>query len=98
MTVDDLPVWGFVGTQELGDIDPDTGEESLRLFLYTHLAFTIGYNGNQIVDVNVVAQRTELIPNEPNTFEFSYSAHWVETTTPFEKRMERLLLMILSVL
>jgi hypothetical protein len=87
MSIDELPVWGFVGKKE---IETDaSGIVSSRLYLYTHLSFTIAYNQDRVIEVNVVAQRTELKPGKPNTFDFTYSVKWVPTTVPFESRMDR---------
>ena len=87
MTIDDLPVWGFVGKQE---IETDsTGRETVHMYLFTHLLFTISYNGGRVIEVNVVAQRSELKRGAPNTFDFTYSVKWTPTDVPYEQRMER---------
>ena len=44
MYLDDLPIWGIVG-----EID-EKGED---FYIWTHKKFEIGWNGDQIVDVNL---------------------------------------------
>lgn len=54
MYIDDLPLWALVGEKEAG-----------TAFIYTHKKFELGYNGNQIVVVDVVAEdKRELSPNQ----------------------------------
>jgi hypothetical protein len=52
MFVDDLPVWAFVGEHEHEDMLLGHTKNS-KHYLYTHLHFSIAYNGNQIIAVNV---------------------------------------------
>mmetsp|Transcript_43249 Transcript_43249/g.117081 ORF Transcript_43249/g.117081 Transcript_43249/m.117081 type:complete len:550 (+) Transcript_43249:564-2213(+) len=52
MFLEDLPMWGYIGEVEgedllLGHL------ETARRYLYPHLHFSIGYNVDQIVSVNV---------------------------------------------
>ena len=47
MYIDDLPVWGIVG---------EHGEDSNDFYIWTHKKFEIGYNSNQIVDVNLTSE------------------------------------------
>lgn len=54
MFVDDLPMWGYVGEHEAEDFLLGHTDRS-KHYLYTHLHFTIGYNGDKIVTVNVSA-------------------------------------------
>ncbi|ROT64731.1 putative transmembrane 9 superfamily member 3-like [Penaeus vannamei] len=56
MYIDDLPIWGIVG-----EID----EANDAYYIWTHKKFDLGYNGNQIVDVNLTSesrQKLELGP------------------------------------
>mmetsp|Transcript_41052 Transcript_41052/g.52920 ORF Transcript_41052/g.52920 Transcript_41052/m.52920 type:complete len:598 (+) Transcript_41052:145-1938(+) len=80
MFVDDLPMWGYLGEEE--------GEELLlghlegsRRYLYPHLHFSIGYNADQVVSVNVSTnpQRKVDITDAADGTEvtFSYSVDWV---------------------
>jgi transmembrane 9 superfamily protein 3 len=47
MYIDDLPVWGIVGEIE---------DEGSSFYIWTHKKFDIGYNENQIVDVNLTSE------------------------------------------
>lgn len=53
MLIDELPVWGAIGevVHEDGLLGKST--PGARVYLYPHLLFSIGYNGDQIVTANV---------------------------------------------
>jgi transmembrane 9 superfamily protein 3 len=52
MYMDDLPIWGIVG-----EID----EKADDYYIWTHKKFELGWNGDQIVDVNLTSEgRTKL--------------------------------------
>lgn len=80
MFIEDLPMWGYVGEVEgedvlLGNL------ETVRRYIYPHLHFSIGYNEDQVVSVNVSTnpQRKVDITEEFDGTEvaFSYSVEWV---------------------
>ena len=80
MFILDLPMWGYVGEVEgedvlLGPLD------AARRYIYPHLHFSIGYNQDQVVSVNVSTnpQRKVDITDEFDGTEvtFSYSVDWV---------------------
>mmetsp|Transcript_50499 Transcript_50499/g.98953 ORF Transcript_50499/g.98953 Transcript_50499/m.98953 type:complete len:572 (-) Transcript_50499:288-2003(-) len=76
MFVDELGVKAFVGPhRELED--PSS--------VYTHLQFSIAYNGNQIVAVNLTAHDPLPISS---TMDFLYSVSWVHTDNAYEDRLE----------
>mmetsp|Transcript_6274 Transcript_6274/g.9514 ORF Transcript_6274/g.9514 Transcript_6274/m.9514 type:complete len:602 (-) Transcript_6274:315-2120(-) len=93
MFVDGLPMWGYVGEEEgeellLGNL------EASRRYLYPHLHFSLGYNNDQVVSVNVSTnpQRKVDITDELEGTEvsFSYSVEWVpEPNLPYEHRISR---------
>eukprot|EP00753_Platysulcus_tardus_P015130 PLAT482.1.p2 GENE.PLAT482.1~~PLAT482.1.p2 ORF type:complete len:483 (-),score=252.62 PLAT482.1:48-1496(-) len=91
MFLDDLPIWDFVGEQERHD--PLLGHiPGARHFLYTHLHFSIAYNGQQVIAVNVSSsnyEHTDITDASELDVTWSYSVSWVETSIPYEKRMER---------
>lgn len=61
MYLDDLPIWGIVG--EISK----TGDH----YIWTHKKFEIGYNGKQIVDVNLTSQAKVLLkPSTKLTFTY----------------------------
>ena len=51
MYIDDLTVWGIVGDVEEGD------DGQKQYYVWTHKTFDIGYNGDQIVDINLTSDR-----------------------------------------
>ena len=54
----------------VGEID----EEGKTYHIWTHKKFSIGYNGNQIVDVNLTSEgKVKLTPGEK--IEFSYEVN-----------------------
>lgn len=93
MFIEDLPMWGYIGEVEgedllLGHL------ESARIYLYPHLHFSIGYNVDQIVSVNVSTnpQRKVDITDEymETDVGFSYSVEWVaKPDLKWDDRMSR---------
>lgn len=96
MFVDDLPVKGFVGEMETTQtkFDKHTHTET-HYYLFTHLDFSIAYNGNNIIAVNLTTDpqtRLELpqkvgSKSKPVRVEFSYSVQWVPTEVAWVDRM-----------
>ncbi|MQM00836.1 hypothetical protein Taro_033579 [Colocasia esculenta] len=88
MYYDDLPVWGFVGKVEKDGKDPS----DYKYFLYRHIHFEVFYNKDRVIEVNVRTDPNSLVDvteDKVADVEFLYTAKWKETTTPFEKRMEK---------
>lgn len=82
MYLDDLPIWGIVG-----DIDEKDKE---TFYLWTHKKFEIGYNGNQIVDVNLTSEgRVKLEMGK--SVAFSYELIWRPSKVNFEDRFDKYL-------
>lgn len=80
MFIEDLPMWGYVGEVEGEDVL--LGHlETVRRYVYPHLHFSIGYNEDQVVSVNVSTnpQRKVDITDEFDGTEvaFSYSVEWI---------------------
>ena len=87
---DELPIWGYVGELETKNVVETAN--STRYYLFTHLDFSIAYNGDRIIEVNVTAdplQRIDLAHGGDRTVEFSYSVHWQTSDVPFAERMNR---------
>ena len=79
MYIDDLPIWGIVG-----DIE---GE---NMFIWTHKKFEVGYNGKQIVDVNLTSEgRVKLEPDAK--IPFTYEVVWKESHIKFQDRFDKYL-------
>jgi len=82
MYLDDLPIWGIVG-----EID-EKGED---FFIWTHKKFEIGYNGNQIVDVNLTSEGRTKLHLSTKKLEFTYEVVWKKIDTKFEDRFDKYL-------
>ncbi|GLV32142.1 Transmembrane 9 superfamily protein member 3 [Carabus blaptoides fortunei] len=79
MYIDDLPIWGIVG--EVGDNN---------YYIWTHKKFDIGYNGKQIVDVNITSENKVLL--KPTTkLDFTYEVNWKPSEVKFENRFDKYL-------
>jgi transmembrane 9 superfamily protein 3 len=95
--LDELPIWGMVGEimadeDVLSEIESQTGPHGIAdaTFLYTHKSFTIGYNGNQIVEVNMTSENA--VPIEAGKkYEMTYSVHWLPSGALFAQRFDRYL-------
>jgi len=90
LMLDELPIWGYVGeleTKAALDVSNAT-----RYYLFTHLDFSIAYNNDRVIEVNVSAdplQRIDLAAGGARDVEFSYSVRWMATDVPFAERMSR---------
>jgi len=81
MYLDDLPIWGIVG-----EIDDKTD----TFYIWTHKKFEIGYNDDQIVDVNLTSEgRTKLQLGDE--LDFTFEVIWKKTETKFEDRFDKYL-------
>lgn len=79
MYIDDLPIWGVVG--EVKDNN---------YYIWTHKKFEIGYNGKQIIDVNLTSEDKALL--EPTKkLSFTYEVIWKPTDVKFEDRFDKYL-------
>ncbi|GMT24604.1 hypothetical protein PFISCL1PPCAC_15901 [Pristionchus fissidentatus] len=83
MYLDDMPIWGMVG-----EADHKTTPPSFKL--YTHKKLDIGYNGKQVVDVNLTSDgKVEL--KRGAEIEFSYEVNWASSPAVFHDRFEKYL-------
>jgi len=81
MYMDDLPIWGIVGEQ---------GEDGKDFFIWTHKKFEVGFNGNQIVDVNLTSEvKVKLQPRVK--IPFTYEVHWRQSGVVFHDRFDKYL-------
>ncbi|XP_059489038.1 transmembrane 9 superfamily member 3 [Neocloeon triangulifer] len=83
MYIDDLPIWGIVG-------ETDENGGSMNHYIWTHKKFDIGYNGNQIVDVNLTSEnkvRLDLNAKIP----FTYEVNWRKSPIKYEDRFDKYL-------
>mgnify|MGYP002841800877 CR=1 FL=1 len=89
--VDDLPVWGYIGEME-SKFDASEDRNKAMHYLFTHLDFSIAYNNDRVIEVNVSAdplQRVDLAHAGARDVEFSYSVRWIASEVPFSERMSR---------
>ncbi|XP_065199205.1 transmembrane 9 superfamily member 3-like [Sycon ciliatum] len=84
MFVDDLPIWGIVGDVQKG---ADGNDE---YYVWTHKKLEFGFNGNQIVDVNLTSEaKVKLVPGAKLVF--TYQVTWKKSSILFVKRFEKYL-------
>lgn len=80
MYIDGLPIWGKVGEKD----------ENKKYYIYTHKKFDIGYNGKQIVDVNIVTEKKQLLASGAQ-IRFTYEVNWKPSNIKFENRFDKYL-------
>jgi len=86
--IDDLPSWGMVG--EVISPNFETSDAQQQVLIFTHKQFSIGFNGNQVIQVNLSSENPE--PLERNRhLDFTYSVKWVPVDIPFASRFDRYL-------
>ncbi|XP_063218210.1 transmembrane 9 superfamily member 3 [Bacillus rossius redtenbacheri] len=83
MYLDDLPVWGIVGEVEENDGNPS-------YYIWTHKKFDIGYNGKQIVDVNLTSENKAKLTVGAK-IPFTYEVNWKKSNVKFEDRFDKYL-------
>jgi transmembrane 9 superfamily member 3 len=81
MYLDDLPIWGIVGEYD---------EDSKTYYIWTHKKFDIGYNNNQIVDVNLTSESKVKLERR-DKLTFSYEVNWKRSSIAFENRFDKYL-------
>lgn len=77
MFIDGIPIWGTVG-----DMNND------EYHIYTHKKFEIGYNGQQIEDMNLTSDRPEELKPGAGLM-FSYEVEWKPSSVEFKNRLDR---------
>ena len=76
---------GVVGEDGINNINGET-----VYYLWTHKKFDIGYNGYQIVDVNLTSEsKVELKPGR--IIPLSYEVNWKKSNVKFEDRFDKYL-------
>eukprot|EP01033_Poteriospumella_lacustris_P014382 gene14382-10279_t len=94
MLIDELPVWGAIGevVHEEGLLGKST--PGARVYLYPHLLFSIGYNGDQIVTANVTTDARSRVDitdvSNGQEVTFSYTVEWIDSPeVAYDDRMKR---------
>jgi len=59
MYLDNMPTWALVG--DFGEGHTDHEQQGDDTYIWTHKKIDVGYNGNQIVDVNSTTARRVLL-------------------------------------
>ena len=89
MYYDDLPLWGFLGkVEKTGKTDPS----EYKYYLFKNIHFEILYKKDRVIEINARTDPGSIVDitdDKEVDVEFMYSVKWKETTTPFEKRMEK---------
>ncbi|XP_076064270.1 transmembrane 9 superfamily member 1-like [Oratosquilla oratoria] len=83
--LDDVPIRDFIGHLDEGSFVPHTH----KVFLWTHLHFTIYYNGDKIIFANVTKEHNPVSLDdveETLTIKDTYSVTWIETQIKFNER------------
>ncbi|XP_071875643.1 transmembrane 9 superfamily protein member 3 [Bombus fervidus] len=83
MYMDDLPIWGVVG-------EPEENNGVVSYYIWTHKKFDIGYNGKQIVDVNLTSENKVKLVQDA-AISFSYEVNWKKSNVKFEDRFDKYL-------
>ncbi|KAG2172675.1 hypothetical protein INT43_000022, partial [Umbelopsis isabellina] len=92
MFIDDLPLWGYVGRIQSHNED-GTALTTVIEYINTHKIFTIGYNEDRIIEVNLTDANPVPLDSSQETIdlEFTYSVEWVPLDKQFKDRFNRFL-------
>ncbi|XP_012286079.1 transmembrane 9 superfamily member 3 [Orussus abietinus] len=83
MYIDDLPIWGVVG-------EPEENNGVTSYYIWTHKKLDIGYNGKQIVDVNLTSEnKIKLV--QGTHIPLSYEVNWKKSNVRFKDRFDKYL-------
>lgn len=82
MYVDDLPIWGSVGEKSKNEDDD--------VYIYTHKNLQIGYNGENIVDVNLTTEGKVKLDADTN-IKLTYEVKWTASPIVFVDRFDKYL-------
>jgi len=84
--VDDIPMRGFIGHFEEGNLIPHTH----HMYLYTHYDFRFEFNQNRIIFANISTKERAPVSLDgvlaPVELTFTYSVQWNPTNTKYEDR------------
>ena len=89
--IDNLPVWGMVGEVSSNDGEnPEAEDSGGEALVYTHKKFSISYNDNRIIQVNLTSENPITL-GEDTQLDFTYSVDWVPTELTYPHRFDRYL-------
>lgn len=94
MLIDDLPMWGYIGEVAHEEFLLGRSIQGAKVYLYPHLHFSVGYNNDQIVTVNVTTDARKRVDiTDTSTGQeivFSYTVEWVHSPEiKYNNRMSR---------
>lgn len=70
--------------------EPDENNGVVSYYIWTHKKFDIGYNGKQIVDVNLTSDnKVKLVQGAQ--ISFSYEVNWKKSNIKFADRFDKYL-------
>jgi transmembrane 9 superfamily protein 3 len=72
----------------VGEMEDDEGTASYSI--WTHKKFDIGYNGKQIVDVNLTSENKVKLKLDAK-IPFTYEVNWKRSSIKFEDRFDKYL-------
>ena len=74
----------------VGESYKDRDQNHEKAFIYTHKKFSISWNANRVIEVNLTSENPVAVSSGTN-IDFTYSVNWVETDTPFDERFKKYL-------
>ena len=77
--------------QYLGVVgEPEENNGVVSYYIWTHKKFDIGYNGKQIVDVNLTSENKVKLVQDA-AISFSYEVNWKKSNVKYEDRFDKYL-------
>lgn len=70
--------------------EPEEKDGVISYHIWTHKKFDIGYNGKQIVDVNLTSENKVKLVQGAH-IPFSYEVNWKKSNVKFEDRFDKYL-------
>mmetsp|Transcript_14348 Transcript_14348/g.39213 ORF Transcript_14348/g.39213 Transcript_14348/m.39213 type:complete len:451 (+) Transcript_14348:76-1428(+) len=87
---DELPIWGMVGHLTIHNATSMAGDNK-EYSVYTHKKFSIAYNEDRVIEVNVTDEKPQALTLGAPALDFTYSVEWTPTTRRFSQRFNRYL-------
>jgi transmembrane 9 superfamily protein 3 len=78
----------FCSVGIVGEMEDDEGTASY--YIWTHKKFDIGFNGKQIVDVNLTSENKVKLKLDAK-IPFTYEVNWKKSNVKFEDRFDKYL-------
>mmetsp|Transcript_3522 Transcript_3522/g.12287 ORF Transcript_3522/g.12287 Transcript_3522/m.12287 type:complete len:598 (+) Transcript_3522:93-1886(+) len=88
LVLDELPMWAMVGEVRESKLGNHSGDD--EKYIFTHKHFSIAYNGDRIIEVNLTNDNPALLKLNQQ-LEWTYSVKWHPTSKKFSQRFNRYL-------